>query len=62
MSRYGDFAFVDKVVVDYRRHATQSINNSWNIEMFEVVGAKTLKSSFNTPPHGRRTRHFDNEF
>jgi GT2 family glycosyltransferase len=49
MSRHGDFAFVNKVVVDYRRHSAQSINNPWNIEMFEVIGAKTTTSALNTP-------------
>jgi glycosyltransferase involved in cell wall biosynthesis len=49
ISRYGDFAFLNKVVVDYRRHSTQSVNNPWIKEMYQVVGAKTLRSPLNTP-------------
>jgi len=49
IARSGDYAFVNKVVVDYRRHSAQSINNPWIREMYEVVGAKTLRSPHNTP-------------
>ena len=48
-SRHGDYAFVNKVVVDYRRHPGQSVNNPWINDMYRVVLAKTLLSTLNSP-------------
>jgi glycosyltransferase involved in cell wall biosynthesis len=49
ISRNGDYAFVNEVVVDYRRHSDQSTKYPWIKEMDMVVRAKTLLSPFNTP-------------
>ncbi len=48
-SRHGDYAFVNKVVVDYRRHPGQTVNNPWVRQMQEVVGARALTSTLNSP-------------
>jgi glycosyltransferase involved in cell wall biosynthesis len=48
-SRFGDFAFVNQVIVDYRAHPTQASTNPVSHKYFNSVLAKSLKSPFNTP-------------
>jgi GT2 family glycosyltransferase len=49
-SRFGDFAFVDKVILEYRSHPTQISKRPDDILALIEVRAKTLKSPLNTPP------------
>jgi hypothetical protein len=46
--RLGDYAFVDDVIVRYRRHPGQMTNHVYGMAMDEFVRAKTLKSSLNS--------------
>jgi glycosyltransferase involved in cell wall biosynthesis len=48
-SRFGDLAFVNEVIVDYRAHPTQASTNPAAHKYFNSVLAKSLKSSLNTP-------------
>jgi len=48
-SRFGDFAFVNEVIVDYRAHPAQASTNSVAHKYFNSVLAKSFKSSLNTP-------------
>jgi glycosyltransferase involved in cell wall biosynthesis len=48
-SRFGDFAFVNEVIVDYRSHPTQASTNPVSHKYFNSVLAKSLKSPLNTP-------------
>jgi glycosyltransferase involved in cell wall biosynthesis len=48
-SRFGDFAFVNEVIVDYRAHPTQASTNPVSHKYFNSVLAKSLKSALNTP-------------
>jgi glycosyltransferase involved in cell wall biosynthesis len=52
-SRLGDFAFVNKVIVDYRAHPTQASTNPVAHKYFNSVLAKSLKSPLNTPSQRR---------
>jgi glycosyltransferase involved in cell wall biosynthesis len=48
-SRFGDFAFVNEVIVDYRAHPTQASTSPVSHKNFNSVLAKSLKSPLNTP-------------
>jgi len=48
-SRFGDFAFVDKVILKYRSHPAQISLRPDDILALMEVRAKTLKSPLNTP-------------
>jgi glycosyltransferase involved in cell wall biosynthesis len=48
-SRFGDFAFVDKVILKYRSHPAQISLRPDDILAFIEVRAKTLTSPLNTP-------------
>ena len=48
-SRFGDFAFVNEAIVDYRAHPTQASTSPFSHKYFNSVIAKSLKSPLNTP-------------
>jgi glycosyltransferase involved in cell wall biosynthesis len=52
-SRFGDFAFLDKVIVDYRLHPAQITANPRAEDAIGPLRDKTVRSSLNTP-HQRK--------